>query len=354
MPVSSLHKEFEKAKAASASYFRWPYSVFVDTVSVCNARCPFCPLFQGDDKMTRDIHPAGSMDIGLFQSVYDQITAFETRPSVIYIGLHGEPLMDKFLAERLRIIGASPLAGVTDILTNAQFLDEKKSRMCLEAKVARLTIGFDGATKAVYERHRVRCDFERVVSNIKRFVELRREYGGGTRIAVQYVRTSENEHEVADAYELFGEFLDPELDYFQDNFAKDWASPPLHAGDLVRLKISAGARKAATCVRAESELIILVDGKIGVCSWDYNLDISGEPLGDATKRPLIEIWHDSSRQSVLTAMRGPQIADAPERCRSCVFLHEHTDLPVVNSAIADLSRVEANPFALIYRFAPRA
>lgn len=341
------------ASPAHPPYSRWPYSIFIDTVSFCNARCPFCPLFQGDDRIHRDIHPAASMDIGLFKSVYEQIEAFEARPSVIYIGLHGEPLMDGAFAERMRIIGGSPLAAVTDILTNAQFLDEARARLCLDANVARLTIGFDGATKEVYENHRVRCDFERVLGNIRRFTELRRDCGGATGIAVQYVRTRDNEHEVAAAYELFSEFLDPKLDYFQDNFAKDWASPPLHNGDLVRLKIGAGARKAATCVRGENELIILVDGKIGVCSWDYNLDILGESLGDARQQPLMKIWHDARRHSVLASLRRPNISEAPARCQTCVFLHEHTDLPVVEAAISDLSRVEANPFALVYRFPPR-
>jgi hypothetical protein len=330
-----------------------PSVVFLDTVSVCNARCPFCPLFRGDDPMRRDIHPAAMMDPALFQRIITELAALPVWPSVVYFGYLGETLLDRHFAERLKAVVAAGFSAPIDILTNGAFLDEFKARQIAVANIGKVTIGFDGATEATYKKHRVRCDYHQVLSNIKRFARIRTDLRSTTRIVVQFVRTRDNVSEVRQAYQLFAEFLDPARDYFQDNISKDWASMPLVQSDLICMHRPVHRGTHGYCPRFAAELVVHCDGKIGGCSWDYNLDIAGS-LGDINGASVLDVFRGPGRAAVDRAMRSGHLGDKPAKCRECVFLYEPANVPLTEAAIDDLRLVEQNPYALVYYFPPKS
>jgi sulfatase maturation enzyme AslB (radical SAM superfamily) len=326
-----------------------PRTVFLDTVSICNARCPFCPLFRGEDMMRRDIHPSGYMDPTLFDRILGELAALPERPRVIYFGYLGETLLDRHFASRIESIKRHDISYPMDILTNGSFLDEEKAYLIAEANIGKITIGFDAATRETYEKHRVRCDFDGVLGNIRRFAEIRNRIGSKTRIVIQYVRTRANAHETRAAYELFRSFLTPQQDYFQDNISKDWASTPLVRGDLVVMHAPAQRDRHGYCPRFASELIIHCDGKIGCCSWDYNLDVAGS-LDDISQKPVLAVWSGSGRARVDAAMSAVSLSDKPAKCQECVFLFNPGDIPASEAAIDDAGLVYPNPYALVYHF----
>lgn len=326
-----------------------PSVVFLDTVSVCNARCPFCPLYVGDDQMRRDIHPAKTMEPALFRRVINELAGLPVRPRVIYFAYLGETLLDRHLEDRLDAVASAGLAAAVDLLTNGAYLDERKARLIAKAGIGRLTVGFDGATEETYSKHRVRCDYHRVLENVRRFAQIRDEMQSPTRIVVQFVRTRENASEVRQAYELFGTFLNPSLDYFQDNISKDWASAPLVKSDLIVLHLPNRGAGHGYCPKFSSELVVHCDGTIAACCWDYNLDVAGA-LGDLNTTSVLEVFRGAGRQAVDASMRSDRLQDKPAKCHSCMFLYELANLPLADAAIDDLSLVEPNPFALIYRY----
>lgn len=186
-----------------------PDVVLLDTTNVCNARCPFCPLFDGEWQIDRSIRPAAIMKQDLYENILAQISGWAVRPSAIIHSANAEILQDPKLAERLAALKKYGLADLTLLYTNGQFLNEKSAKAILDAGIRQIVVGFDGATKEVFEAHRVRCSYERVLSNIREFVRLRSESSHKTRIEIKYVRTTKNEHEVHASYELFNSFLDP-------------------------------------------------------------------------------------------------------------------------------------------------
>ena len=163
----------------------YPVFVAIETINACNARCPFCPLFQGDSQLDRDIRPAKIMDDALFERIVHEIATWDTRPGSIFLNMNGEPLLDPHFADRLELLFRHGLGPLIELQTNGQFLTEQAAQAILDAQSGRLVLGFDGATKEVYQAHRVRCDYDRVLDNIKRFVRLRNQSGGRTQVAVQ-------------------------------------------------------------------------------------------------------------------------------------------------------------------------
>ena len=61
----------------------------------------------------------------------------------------------------------------TSIATNVSLLDEKKSREILEAGIGLVIMSIDSLKKEVFEKIRVRLNFEEVRDNAIKFFELR-------------------------------------------------------------------------------------------------------------------------------------------------------------------------------------
>ena len=62
--------------------------------------------------------------------------------------------------------------------TNAMLLTEKISERLIEAGLDRIIFSLDGMTKETFENIRGGANFEKVVNNIKSFINIRNEMGG--------------------------------------------------------------------------------------------------------------------------------------------------------------------------------
>jgi radical SAM protein with 4Fe4S-binding SPASM domain len=316
----------------------FPSVVLLDTTNVCNARCPFCPLFEGQWQIDRSTRPATVMKQDLYEKVLGEISSWDVRPVDIVHSANAEILQDPKLLDRLNALKKFGLSHSTVLLTNAQFLSENNSKAILDSEIRQLIIGFDGATKEVFEAHRVRCIYEKVLSNIRRFVELRKLSSFKPKIEIKFVRTTENEHEVKAAYELFQSIMNPAIDQFNDALAVDWSDEPESPTGYYYINKSTENR-LSECHYFETGMQIHSDGKIAACCWDYNLNISDGGLGDVNQESLIDVWRGSARAKLRTNLANSDYT--PEKCRSCVMLHE------VRAPADELMRISAD--RLLYR-----
>ena len=334
--------------AADASLY--PIEIYLETINTCNARCPFCPLFQGDSKLDRMLRPATIMTWQVFEKCAREIASWPRLPATIYPHANGEPLQDPQFARRLELLANLGLGRLLNLHTNAQFLSEAMARAILTAGVRTISVAFDGATKEVYEAHRVRCDYQRVLKNIERFVRIRNEMSERTQLVIVYVRTRDNEHEVAAAYEMFSRILDPELDEFHDKLSSDWADET-QEGDYFRLPKAKG-KKVEGCSALENQLVISADGTLAACCIDYNLSISEGGFGNAGQDSLIELWRGQKRAGLRDRLISGFDEALPRKCRDCPSLLIE---PKLDASLAKIDKeaVTAGSYALVYRFQRR-
>jgi radical SAM protein with 4Fe4S-binding SPASM domain len=326
---------------------QFPQVVLLDTTNVCNARCPFCPLFDGEWQIDRSIRPAAIMKQDLYEKILAEISRWAVRPSAVIHSANAEILQDPKLGERLAALKKYGLADLTLLYTNGQFLNEKNAKVILDAGIRQIVVGFDGATKEVFEAHRVRCNYERVLGNIREFVRLRSESANKTRIEIKYVRTTKNEHEVQASYELFNSFLDPVLDQFCDALAVDWSDDPEnHTGYYLVNKST--DNRLSECNYFEKGMQIQSDGKVAACCWDYNLNISDGGLGDLNETSVVEVWRGGQRQQLRAKLSD--VSTTPKKCQSCIILH-HVGSPGDDMMKIDASRLLARgPTSFVYGF----
>lgn len=293
-----------------------PNVVAFELTNDCNSRCIFCPLFHGPERMDRSVRPKAVMTMPLFEALVQELAGWEKKPETIYLNLHGEPLLDPGFRDKLELLQRVGLADRVDLQTNGSFLSPETAQALVAAPVRRVTLGFDGATPKVYALHRRGCDYDQVLANVKHLAQCRDQADSPMKIAVQYVQTTKNEHEVFAAYTLFRQFLSPRKDCFQTTVSNSWARDFL-TDDGVILKYAEGGVPTQPCPLVFSQMMITVDGRVAACCWDYNLQIGGGALGDVAAASMLEVWRGENFQHLRGVLGGLDPAAMPPICRQC-------------------------------------
>jgi MoaA/NifB/PqqE/SkfB family radical SAM enzyme len=142
-----------------------PRSLYLETTSRCNSLCETCILTFGGREPARDL----SWDD--FRRVVDRFPALER---VLLHGI-GEPLLNRDLAAMITHLKAR---GATVLFnTNAITLAPRIGRALIDAGLDELRVSLDASTPATYARIRGVDAFDKVVANLERFAETRREAG---------------------------------------------------------------------------------------------------------------------------------------------------------------------------------
>ncbi|TMJ05918.1 MAG: radical SAM protein [Alphaproteobacteria bacterium] len=331
------------------SLFDYPLHLNIETVNYCNARCPFCPLFQGSEPLDRQIRPAQVMPADLFEAIVGQIARWPTKPTMT-INMDGEPLMDPYFEGRMNALRSAGLAGFAHIETNGHLLTPQKAVVILQAPLGEVRYAFDGATKATYERHRARCDYDRVLANLRMLVALRDELAAPTKILLKYTRTDDNASEVEACYALMNAFMSAEKDTFIDTITHSWARSELEASTLYNVgKVSATKVRADGCSLANSRMVILADGRVPACSLDYNLTISDGGFGNVAASSVLEVWRGAPFERFRDRLRGP-CERSPDNCRRCINLYEPPDSYAPAMMTDHSNMIWGGPYNYAYRF----
>lgn len=141
-----------------------PTVVSIESTRFCNLRCPMCEFV---DLGTVATGP--HMPLADFTKIVHGLPAGVER---VQLTVTGEPLLTRDLDKMIDVVAARGLR--LDVLTNGMLLAGKVVEQLLPV-LGRLQISFDGATKATFEKIRVRSDFERVCRNVRAFVLRMRE-----------------------------------------------------------------------------------------------------------------------------------------------------------------------------------
>jgi len=285
MEIRRVKKLLDKMKKEKVLVF--PKIIGIETTAYCNAACPFCPFHGTDSDMTRS---KGSMSMKLFKKIIIELKQYQRYIDTIYLNVCGEPLLDPDFVPRLDIIKESGLCDKVNIQTNGQFLTDYHTASILDANIGHLTLGFDGASEEVYKKHRVNCDYDLVIKNMKHFIDQRNRLNANTKVVIKFVETLDNRHETEAAHIMWDEILTPKIDLFTVSSSENWATERIDEGGIVLKTVKNSKRKHKPCPLIFETINIFHDGRVPVCCWDYNLDIVGD-VGDVNKQSLYDIWH---------------------------------------------------------------
>jgi len=283
------HEYPKKKKVAS-----FPLFLDIDITDVCNLRCPFC-LRQSNPELILN----KKMSFAMFRKIID-----EGSQHGLYgckLNIIGEPLIHKKVFDMIKY---AKKKGLVDVYfnTNAFFLDEDKARKLIDAKLDRFSVSFEGHNKAVYEKHRIGSNYEKVVSNIKKMQKIKQDLGVNyPKIRIQTV-------------------LLPEIKDYIDEYIEFWKPIADEVGFLdyqPRVEKSKVLKSNWCCPQLWQRMGILVDGTIIPCNHDER---KLNELGNVRDTKIYDAWH-SLEMNVTRAHHIMGNSHAIPSCKIC-YLRE--------------------------------
>jgi radical SAM protein with 4Fe4S-binding SPASM domain len=286
-----------KRGVTEIDYF--PPEVWIELTSVCNLACIMCPTGLG--LVTR---PTGFMSFDVFRTIIDDVAPH--RPTIMMF-LGGESLLNKKAIEMIAYAKSKEVT--VSLNTNGTVFTEKLFRALLDVGLDSLTFSFDGYTKAVYERIRVKANYEKVVSNIQSLLRMKKDLGLVKPFVTIYT-LAVTEESLENEAEFTQRFEGLPVDRFSVDTPRNWAGV-LESGGEVQLT-EMGAR-VTPCHRVWKTTAVLWDGTVVPCCADFSGDM---PMGNVKDRPLTELLNTDTYRQLRRAMVARDLEAYP-LCRGC-------------------------------------
>ncbi len=278
--------------------YRFPQFFQIETIRLCNARCPFCAI----DKWDKTVP---TMDDRLWLKVADEIINHKDWVRMVDIQRAGEPLMDHKLDERIKYLKSAGIRFV-NISTNASLLFPNRAESLLKSGINEVLLSIDSVDKSSYEELRKGLSYEGVISNIRNFFALRDKINPQCIIRVRGVATkSMDDPEFKDEMKKWHEFWEPirsnrDRIYFKK--LHTWGNK--HENPNPTYKYSKELR-SNPCIAPWSTFHVTTSGRVPLCGQDMDAEMN---MGDCNLNTIEEIWNSRSftevRRKHATGMRN--------------------------------------------------
>ena len=161
-------------------------------------------------------------------------------------------------------------------------MNEKRATDLLEAGLIMVIFSIDSLKKDVFEKIRVRLNFEEVRDNAIRFLQLRDKINPNCRVWIRMIRQDSNFNEWDNYYNFWRKYTsDIDRIYYHNIF--NWG------GSLIILNQYQKVLNqiCRVCVALWSLMVIFANGDVPLCNVDYN---NKYPTGSIMKNNIKELW----------------------------------------------------------------
>ncbi len=281
---------------------KFPKHVSIQTTSLCNASCVFCPYPE-----VKNLFPKKVMDEALFQKIIAECRRHK-EIEMINLFMNNEPLTDPRIAERINHAKRNvPWADVC-IFTNGLLLTDDKIDSLKKTKLDAINISFHGIRKATVE-NAMGIPYETTLRRINNLIGAAKkrwvleDFVGINFLRHKYLSDEEKEETIR----YWRRRGIQKVDFY--------AGPVSRAGNVRGLPRVHHKGKVVGCLSVvENEMIhVNEDGTVTLCCMDWRREVI---LGDLNRESMAEIWN-GRRKEVWQMINGH--TDMPDGflCRRC-------------------------------------
>lgn len=184
----------------------FPIVLAIEPSKACNLKCIMC--FQSNNDFKIETGSNGIMTMDIYEKIMEEAEKYKL-PAIV-LASRGEPLLNPNID---KMIKRASQARIIDIKmnTNALLLDENMSRILLSTELNSLVFSVDAINESDYKKIRG-GDFNKVIKNIERFNEIRRnEFPNSklrTRTAVVLVNSVKSEESIEEVKSFWKDKVD--------------------------------------------------------------------------------------------------------------------------------------------------
>lgn len=304
-----------------------PVLLYAESSTFCNIACTIC----GKSFYKPSKESLGNMKLDLFK----KMQGFFEKSSRLALYGYGEPLLNKDFPEMLNIAKKKRI--YTSFNTNGNLLTEGIARRIVEKAHDEITISFSGATKETYEKIHYKSNYDKVINNIKRLNQLKKEYNSEKPLlAFEFVAQRSNIEELPDLVRLakklevqhvlvvhlicYDDKMKKEEYLLQSKFQKIKEKNFSKAKKLAReLGINIALPEEFDIVKKSKDnkeiclepwrtFFVRVDGTVSPCC------VTRRSLGNLNKQNIWEIWNGEGFKKFRKRMKT---SNKPPECKVC-------------------------------------
>lgn len=307
-----------------------PVLIEVDPSNACNHACSFClssyihfDKYKGTETFSRAVMPRD-----MLMSLCEDFVDMKVR-AVNWTG-GGEPTLNKHLKEAIAYCGSHGIK--MGMFTNGTLFDKWDMFETLVDNMTWVRISVDAGTKETYDgirRARGKQNWDKMVENLNKLIEVNKSKGNKIDIGVGYVVSPDTYHEIVDFAKFFKDFdltycqYKPEVVIREDGgeqreieFWRDKVNPLLmEAKDILGNKFQMNSykfedlttdrekfgRNYKKCLGSQVSPCIGADGHVYVCTnhrgwkqYSYGCLYDGKSFK--------EIWSDLRRRKAVMGL----------------------------------------------------
>ncbi len=287
----------------------FPLYLQVELHQICNLRCPSCTIGMPDSAANAKYVTDAHIDWELYKKIILEGEKYGC-PALNPQGVN-EPLLSPDLEDHIKFASQH---GFFDIMmnTNATLLSEERTKKLLDSGLTRIRFSLDSATEELYNKVRVGGNYDTVMKNIERFIEMRNASGSELPVVgVNFVRMSVNEHEEelfikkwenkAD-FIAFQEFMPPETEF---DYSSMYPSDSIYHTDM---------REGFNCQQPWQRFFIHNTGEVCPCCAWFSSELS---MGNVANQSLYDIWNSEKMNSLRSIHKEGKFWEN-EWCKKCV------------------------------------
>jgi hypothetical protein len=275
-------------------------AVSLETHSVCNHRCYFCPVSVAP-------RPSHFMPTGFFERIVDQICSYRDTVEGVFLNNYNEPTVDRRFVDQCRTLMRAELP--VAVVTNATGLTPKRIDEILElGRLRFLCVNLSTMDRERYRRDRGKDHLETALNHIA--------YAGAhpvaEEMAIVVLGTGDDEHQ--ENFEQIRSHFDGSL------FDVRYEAVLNRAGNIdVGLAPSDPGRRLAGCENVGSRPLqhihITATGTCVLCCQDYGEDYV---VGDLNTDSIHEVMSGDAMARYRRWSYGLDEAPDDFICRNCV------------------------------------
>jgi MoaA/NifB/PqqE/SkfB family radical SAM enzyme len=276
----------------------FPPMVVVEATNVCNLRCVHC----AHPRLVKTPHyRPHHMKWELYTRIADEAAS---HPGTIFrLACDGEPLCHPRFIDMLKYADACGIAPLT-FNTNGTLMNEDKARGVLGITRGVVEFSLDAISKEAYEAIRVGADYDTVMANIHRFIELRDRLNPGVKVMVSIIVQPESDAERA----RFLDYWKPRVDHVLER--KYIACK----GELDPSKERVGELPARwPCKQLWTRFNINPEGLAEFCTDDWH---DRSVIGDVREQSIAAIWRGEAYEKLRRLHLSGKFEEVPF-CSAC-------------------------------------
>jgi len=285
---------------------RFPLHLNFELFHGCNLRCTMCSYSLPLSRWNYKVKPEKRVSFEKYCEIIDE----GVWHGLLAIQLNGqnEPLLQRDLTRYIRY---AKKAGVIDIfiVTNATLLTPEISGDLIESGLTQIKFSIDSALKKTYEKIRIGGNFEKTISNINSFIEIKKRMKKALPITrVSFIKTKENMSEMDD----FVRYWADKVDYItvQNMVNPFWGKKKYES---IENTFRVDGISLKECPMPYQRLFIRNDGDVLPCCSSYGYEI---PVGNIYENSIHEIWNSSRMKKMRTNING-SVEAQPGPCKKC-------------------------------------